>query len=79
SFYMARQSIKGFVISHATLEELQSSAHHLNYFFNRGLLLDDELFILPLKKASFAHEMLEAGKEHRKRIVLTPNDCRLNS
>ncbi|MDN6129210.1 MAG: alcohol dehydrogenase catalytic domain-containing protein [Tetragenococcus halophilus] len=38
SFYMARQSIKGFVISHATLEELQSSAHHLNYFFNQGQL-----------------------------------------
>lgn len=70
-FYMNQKSIKGFVISHATLSQLQSAATTLNDAFAQKHLLDDELLILPIEQASSAHAMLESGEKHEKRFVLT--------
>lgn len=69
-FYTHTKSIKGFVISHASLEQLRSAGRSLNRCFERGQLLDDEVLELPLSKAGEAHRMLEDGLDNGKRIVL---------
>lgn len=70
-FYTNQKSIKGFVISHAGLPQLQSAAKVINHAFEKNRLLNDELLILPIEEAQLAHLMLENNENHRKRIVLT--------
>lgn len=72
-FYTSSKSIRGFVISHASLEQLRGAGRVLNYSFENGQLLDDSVLELPLEKASEAHKMLEEGLDHGKRIVLKIN------
>lgn len=69
-FYTNTKSIKGFVISHASLEQLRGAGRSLNRCFERGQLLDDEILELSLSKAGEAHRMLENGLDNGKRIVL---------
>ncbi|WP_125714369.1 quinone oxidoreductase family protein [Companilactobacillus kedongensis] len=69
-FYTGSKSIKSFVISHASLEQLQIAGGALNEYFRSGKLLDDEVLELPLEKAGEAHKMLEEGSDHGKRIIL---------
>ncbi|WP_125568953.1 quinone oxidoreductase family protein [Companilactobacillus insicii] len=69
-FYTSSKSIKGFVISHAKLEQIQKASRVLNYWLDRGYLLDDDYEILPLEDASKAHMMLEKGTDGGKRLVL---------
>ncbi|WP_334330339.1 quinone oxidoreductase family protein [Companilactobacillus sp. HBUAS59699] len=69
-FYTSSKSIKGFVISHATLEQIQKASRVLNYWLEQGYLLDDACEVLPLADASKAHQMLEEGSDHKQRLVL---------
>ena len=67
--YTQSQSIKGFVISHASLSQIQTSAKLLNQYFAQGKLLDEEILSLPITQAQHAHELLE---QHIKaKLVLT--------
>lgn len=71
-FYQALKQINGFVISHATVAQLQRAAEQLNAQFAAGRLLDDKLQTLPFEAAAQAHAALESGADHGTRIVLTP-------
>lgn len=70
AFYMKSQSIKGFVISQASLEQLQDAATILNEYFVQGHLLEKNIRLLPASQAQSAHELLETKAEKNK-IVLT--------
>ena len=69
--YTSAQAIKGFVISHASVEQLQHASELLNDNFSAGKLLDDEILQLPMEKAASAQEMLVNGNTKGKKIVLT--------
>lgn len=70
-FYTNRKQLNGFVISHASVEELAEAAAQLNESFKRGHLLDDDITILSLTDARLAHEQMENGQHHRQRLVLS--------
>lgn len=70
AFYTSQKQINGFVISHASLDQLTRAAKWLNVLFEAGLLFDDALKIMPFEQAQQAHQELEAGVDHQKRIVL---------
>lgn len=68
--YMQDQSIKGFVISHATIKQLRNAAELLNRNFAMGKLLDDEIKSMPMEQAAQAHKILVDGQSGNKKIVL---------
>ncbi|MFC6323231.1 alcohol dehydrogenase catalytic domain-containing protein [Companilactobacillus baiquanensis] len=70
NFYTNAKSIKGFVISHASLEQLRGAGRALNRCFEKGQLLDDDILELPLSDAGEAHRMLENGLDSGRRVVL---------
>lgn len=70
-FYTNRKQLNGFVISHASVDELAEAATQLNESFKKGLLLDDDINILPLTDARLAHEQIENGQHHRQRLILS--------
>ncbi|MQA07478.1 MAG: zinc-binding dehydrogenase [Pseudonocardiaceae bacterium] len=68
--YMKDGSVRGFVISHATVTELADAAHTIN-----RLLVDDRLRprateSMPLSDAAEAHRRMESGELHGKRLIL---------
>lgn len=69
-FYTSSKSVKGFVISHASLEQIQKAGRVLNYWLSKGYLLDDKCEVMPLDKAAQAHEVLENGQDAGKRLIL---------
>jgi len=71
-FYTQQQAIRGFVISHATLAQLQAAGKVLNQLMAQGKLLDDQLEVLPFSQAARAHQLLEEGQTKAK-IVLIPD------
>ncbi|MFC6164887.1 NADPH:quinone reductase [Lactiplantibacillus dongliensis] len=68
-FYTQQQRIVGFVISHASLDQLQRAGQLLNQLFAQGLLLDDDLQVMPFTQAQRAHEIVEANQS-KARLVL---------
>ncbi len=72
-FYMSQQRITGFVISHATVDQLAQAASRLNRAFSAGLLLDDQVSQRYFKDAAQCHAQLEAGTDHHQRFVLLPS------
>ncbi|MGT2907828.1 alcohol dehydrogenase catalytic domain-containing protein [Streptococcus dentiloxodontae] len=71
AFYMNCQQIKGFVISHANLKQLQEAGTILNDAFERGQLLEEDMVIKKFDEAAEAHQLMEDKKEKRK-IILVP-------
>lgn len=69
-FYTSAQTLRGFVISRASLKELQEAAEVLNQYFVKGFLLEKDYVTYPVEKAAFAHQLVEKGLEKRK-ILLT--------
>ena len=69
--YTKSQSINGFVISHATLKQIQSAGKILNDNFEAGRLLTDEILTMPLDQAAKAQQLLENHQTKNQRIVLT--------
>ncbi|ATO44423.1 dehydrogenase [Loigolactobacillus coryniformis subsp. coryniformis] len=70
-FYTTDKNIAGFVISHATLSQLQQAAKTLNHEFSRGRLLEDKLAVNAFAYAAQAHQLLTAGSSKDK-IILVP-------
>ncbi|MGQ2375844.1 alcohol dehydrogenase catalytic domain-containing protein [Companilactobacillus zhachilii] len=68
--YTSTKSIKGFVISHATLTQLQNAGHLLNKSFAAGELLDDKILQLPMEQADKAQKMLVEGQTKNQKIIL---------
>lgn len=71
-FYMNQKRVNGFVISHASLDQLQQAAKTINAAFSQGLLLDDAILIKHFDDAKWAHAALETGQDKQNRIVLVP-------
>lgn len=71
-FYMAQKQISGFVISHATDDQLARAAKWLNPQFAAGALLEDDLKCQPFAAAAEVHAALEQGRDHHQRFVLVP-------
>lgn len=71
-FYMADKQIQGFVISKASLAEIQQAGALLNQQFTQGKLLEKDVTVLPFSQARQAHERLAQQTEHRK-MVLVPD------
>ena len=69
--YMNCQQIRGFVISQASLSQLQMAGRLLNKAFKDNLLLEDDIVIKSFDEAAEAHRLLDNKKEKRK-IVLVP-------
>lgn len=72
-FYTSQQRINGFVISHATVAQLQLAAQVLNQAFQAGRLLDDHIKRAHFTDAAWCHKQLETGRDHRQRFVLLPD------
>lgn len=68
--YTSTKSIRGFVISHATLPQLQKAGQLLNQSFTAGKLLDDDVLQLPMEQAAVAHKMLAEKQTKGQKIVL---------
>ncbi|AKP66652.1 quinone oxidoreductase family protein [Companilactobacillus ginsenosidimutans] len=70
-FYMNLKAIQGFVISHATVDQLYGAAQLINKYVKNQFLLDDDILTLPFSEAAQAHKMLEGNTNHKQRIILT--------
>lgn len=69
-FYMNLKQIKGFVISHANISQIQKAGMFLNQYFSDNKLLDDDLLIKSLDDVKYAHISLENNQNHRQRIII---------
>jgi NADPH:quinone reductase-like Zn-dependent oxidoreductase len=70
--YTKPGSILGFVISHATIEQLKIASEIINVQFKKGLLLGDVICKLPFSKAAEAHnEQEKPGKKKPKYVLVT--------
>ena len=65
-------SIAGFVISHATADELAAAATTINRLLTDGVLRPRAVEELPLDAAAHTHERMERGELHGRRVVLRP-------
>lgn len=70
--YMKDGSLRGFVISHATVAELAAAAECVNEHLAAGLLRPRAVEVLPLSSAAEAHRRMERGELHGRRLVLDP-------
>ncbi|KOV67585.1 NADPH:quinone reductase [Streptomyces sp. MMG1121] len=68
--YMNDRSVVGFVISHATSDELAEAAGYLNDLLGRGALHPRRIEVLPLSAAAGVHARLERGELRGRRAVL---------
>lgn len=69
-FFMKDASILGFVISHASTEELGHAAAAINRLLVSKQLRPRLTETLPLSSAADAHRRMERGELHGKRLVL---------
>ncbi|MQS52204.1 NADPH:quinone reductase [Companilactobacillus mishanensis] len=69
-FYTSSKSIKGFVISHASSEQLKEASKILNESFEKGKLLEKSFESLSFDKIAQIHQKLEHGQVKTK-VVLT--------
>jgi NADPH:quinone reductase-like Zn-dependent oxidoreductase len=67
---MKDASIRGFVISHATTDELSRAAASINRLLAEKRLRPRVTEKLPLSAAREAHIRMERGELHGKRLVL---------
>lgn len=65
-------SIAGFVISHATTEELAAAAENLNILLPTGRLTPRAVEEQPLSATAETHKRLERGELHGRRVILRP-------
>jgi len=70
--YTRQQQIQGFVISHATLAQLQMAGKRVNQLMEQGKLLDDQLVVYPFSQAAQAHHLVETNQVKAK-IILIPD------
>ncbi|WP_406299853.1 NADPH:quinone reductase [Embleya sp. NBC_00888] len=68
--YMKDGSIRGFVISHAGVDELAAAAGTINRLLGSGRLRPRAMEILPLSAAADVHRRMERHELHGTRVVL---------
>ncbi|KPH98459.1 NADPH:quinone reductase [Actinobacteria bacterium OK074] len=71
ALYLKDGSVRGFVISHATVPELADAATALNTHLAQGLLVPRALEYVPLSETAQTHRRLEAGELRGRRVVLS--------
>lgn len=72
-FYTAQQRIVGFVISHATGDQLKRAASWLNQNYDQSCLLGDEVYVRPFSAAAAVHAAVESGQTNHHRYILQPD------
>jgi NADPH:quinone reductase-like Zn-dependent oxidoreductase len=71
--YTRDASLRGFVISNATVAELAAAATAINHLLARGTLVSRIGTRLPLVEAARSHRLQEGAEPHpRGRIVVLP-------
>lgn len=70
ALYMNDRSIAGFVISHATPDELAEAAKYINDLLARGALRPRSIEVFPLGAAAEVHARMDKGELHGRRAVL---------
>jgi 2-desacetyl-2-hydroxyethyl bacteriochlorophyllide A dehydrogenase len=70
ALYVNDRSVVGFVISHATPDELAGAAAYLNDLFAQGALRPRSVEVLPLSAAADVHARIERGELRGRRAVL---------
>ncbi|MGW4346445.1 NADPH:quinone reductase [Streptomyces sp. NPDC004690] len=70
--YMKDGSVRGFVISHATVAELAGAAQAVNERLAAGGLRPRALELHPMSEAARLHDRMERGELHGRRAVLRP-------
>ncbi|MET8804095.1 NADPH:quinone reductase [Streptomyces sp. NPDC004546] len=70
ALYMNDRSIVGFVISHATPDELAEAATYINDLLARGALRPRSIEVFPLGAAAEVHARMDKGELHGRRAVL---------
>ncbi|WP_433447455.1 NADPH:quinone reductase [Streptomyces sp. CA-142005] len=70
ALYMNDRSIVGFVISHATPDELAEAATYINDLLARGALRARSIEVFPLGAAAEVHARMDKGELHGRRAVL---------
>ncbi|MFF3916816.1 NADPH:quinone reductase [Streptomyces sp. NPDC001852] len=70
ALYMNDCSIVGFVISHATPDELAEAAAYINGLLGRGALRPRSIEVFPLGAAADVHARMDRGELHGRRAVL---------
>lgn len=72
SLYIKTGSILGFVMSHATIQELKIASEIINTQFKKGLLLDDKIRTLHFSQAAQAHyDQERPGKKKVKYVLVS--------
>ena len=69
-FSLKSCTVSGFVISHASTDELAGAARTINRLLAAGKLRPRSVQRIPLESAADAHRWIEAGELHGKRVVL---------
>lgn len=72
-FYMNQKRIAGFVISHASQQQLHDAAAWLNQEFQQGHLLEDHVEQRSFAAAARVHTAMETGQDRGRRFVLVPS------
>ncbi|WP_369386842.1 NADPH:quinone reductase [Streptomyces sp. CG1] len=70
ALYMNDRAVVGFVISHATPDELAEAAAYINDLFRQGALRPRSIEVFPLSAAADVHARMEMGGLHGRRAVL---------
>jgi NADPH:quinone reductase-like Zn-dependent oxidoreductase len=70
--YMKDGSLRGFVISHATVAELAEAAAAIDELLTAGGLRPRSVEHRPMREAADVHRRLERGELHGRRVVLHP-------
>ncbi|MGW3206094.1 NADPH:quinone reductase [Streptomyces sp. NPDC001135] len=70
ALYLNDRSVVGFVISHATPDELAAAAAYVNDLFGRGALRPRSIEVFPLSAAADVHARVERGELRGRRAVL---------
>ncbi|MGW6445737.1 NADPH:quinone reductase [Lentzea sp. NPDC055074] len=71
-FYMKDATIHGFVISHATTDELAGAASAINRLLAAGALASRRTETVPLSAMAAAHRRMEKGDLRGSRLVVRP-------
>ncbi|MFF0547595.1 NADPH:quinone reductase [Streptomyces sp. NPDC004311] len=72
-FYMKDATIRGFVISHARVDELAGAAASVNRLLRSGRLRPRTVERIPLSATADAHRRMEKGELRGRRLIIRPD------
>ena len=71
---MKDQHLQGFVLSHASVEQLKVNADYLNQYFEQNLWLEDPIEFYTLADVIRLHKKIEQEEAHGKKYVIKIQD-----